>query len=204
MASTPDEVAGRRQWGFLAVGVIVVLASGLGFLGLWRSAGERVPVLVAARDIGRFETLEAADLRVALVGAEPGVATVPESELDEIVGRVTVTELPAGSILSPGQLVQEGERVVAEDEAVVGARLGPGSAPVGDLPSGTRVLIVIRPSAGDSGAEVGEVEGWLAEISDRNPNNGSREASLVVPQSSAGAVAAAAAEERIAVVGLEG
>ena len=186
------------------MGVMLVLACGLGSWALYRQAGNRVPVLVAAHDVGRFETIERDDLRVVLVAAEPGAKTIPEGELSKIVGRVAVTELPQGSILSPGQVAQEGQHLVGEDEAVIGARLGPGAFPLGSMPPGTKVLVVVRPGGSDPDSQVREVPGWVAEVGERNPNNGSREASLVVAKSSAGDVAAAAAEERIAVVGLEG
>jgi hypothetical protein len=167
-------------------------------------AGSREPVVVAAHDVGRWQTIGRDDLRVALVAAEPGVATIPESDLDELVGQVAVTELTRGSVLSPAEVADEDDRLVAADEALVGARLGPGAAPLGDLPTGSEILVIIRPGASDLDVPVRQVPGWLVELGDRDPNTGAREASLVVPQQTAGDVAAAAAEERIAIVGLEG
>jgi hypothetical protein len=183
--------------------VIVVLASGLVFTSLYRSAGDRRPVLALARDVGRYEQVEPGDLRTVLVGAEPGVELVPEADLDDVVGRVAVTELSQGSLLSPDQVSDRDDHFVGPTEAVVGAKLGAGSAPVGELPAGTRVLVVIRPGGASRDVDVREIPGWVAELGDRG-SNGTREASLVVPEQSAGDVAAAAAEERIAVVSLEG
>jgi hypothetical protein len=168
---------------------------------MYRSAGNREPVVVAARDIDQWDTIERGDLTVALVAAEARVGTIPEDDLTDLVGRVAVTRLPRGSLVSPQQ-VSGDDRLVAENEALVGARLGPGSAPTGNLPAGTRILVVIRPGTSSVGAQVRQVPGWLAELGDRDPNNGAREASLVVPQEDAAEVAAAASEERIAVVGL--
>lgn len=200
----PEEVPTQRRWGFVAAGVMLTLVCGLVFTALWRSAGNREPVVVAASDVDRGETIERADLRTALVAAEPGVGTIPEDDLDELVGRIALTDLAEGSLLSPDEVADEDDRLVASDEALVGARLGPGAAPLGDLPSGTEILVVIRPGASDTDGNVREVPGWLAELGGRDPNSGAREASLVVPQEDAGAVAAAAADERIAIVGLEG
>lgn len=204
VASSPDEVATRQRWGLVGLGVVVVSASVLGFSALYRSAGDREPVLVVARDVERFEPIEQDDLRVALVAAEPGVGTVPESDLDDVVGRVALTGLAQGSILAPNQLAGKDDQFVGPEEAVVGARLESGAAPVGDLSPGTRVLVVIRPGGADGSLGVREVPAWLAEMSEQHPNNGVREASIVVSQESAGVVAAAAAEQRIAVVALEG
>lgn len=200
----PEEVAAPRRWGLVAVGVIVALTCGLAFLSMWRSAGDREPLVVVARDVERYETIKRSDLRTALVAAEPGISSVPEQDLDDLVGRVAVTELVAGALLSPAQVAEEDQRIVDDDEALVGARLGPGAVPLGDLPVGAEILVVIRPGPASLGTDVRAVPGWLAELGERNPTNGAREASLVVPQGEAAVVAAAAAEERIAVVGLEG
>lgn len=200
----PEEVPVPRRWGFMALGLALVLACGLGFLALYEGAGNRKPVVIAANDVGKWETIERADLRVALVAAEPGVATVPESDLDEVVGHVAATELTQGSLLSPRDIADDGDRLVAPDEALVGARLSSGAVPLGELPTGTQILVIVRPGPSDPDADPRQVPGWLAELGRRDPNTGAREASLVVPQQLAGFVAAAAADERIAVVGLEG
>lgn len=200
----PEEVPTQRRWGLIAAGVMLTLACGLAFIGLWRSAGNREPVVVAARDVDRGETIERDDLRTALVAAESGVGTIPEGDLDDVVGRVALTDLARGSLLAPDEVADADDRLVANDEALVGARLGPGAAPLGELPSGTEIVVVIRPGPSGGDGAVREVPGWLAELGGRDPNSGAREASLVVPQESAGAVAAAAAEERIAIVALEG
>jgi hypothetical protein len=65
-------------------------------------------------------------------------------------------------------------------------------------------MVVLRPVQTESEAEVVEVEGWLAEVGEPDASTGEREASLVVPAGSAAEVAAAAADQRIAVVALEG
>lgn len=199
--SGPQEVAAPRRWGFVAIGLLLILGCGLVSLAMYRSAGNRVPVVVVARDIDQWETIGRGDLGVSLVAAEPGVGTIPEGDLDDLVGRVAVTRLPRGSLLSPEQ-VSDDDQVAAANEALVGARLGPGAAPTADLPAGTRILVVIRPGTSATDGPVRQVPGRLAELGDRDPNSGAREASLVVPQEDAADVAAAASEERIAVVGL--
>jgi hypothetical protein len=141
---------------------------------------------------------------VVRVAADPGVDTIPGGDLEDLVGRVAATDLSDGVLLSEDQLVGPDERLVGADEAVVGARLGPGAAPRGARVGGTRVLVVVSPAQTAADGEPVEVEGWLAEIGEPDATNGEREASLVVPAGSAAEVAAAAADERIAVVALEG
>jgi hypothetical protein len=171
---------------------------------LYASAGERVEVVVVAGDVDRFEELARDDLKVVRVASDPGVDTIPGADLDDLVGRVAATDLSDGVLLSEDQLVGRDERVVGGDEAVVGARLGPGAAPRHGLVGGARVLVVVRPATGDTDGEATEVEGWLADVGEPDETTGEREASLVVPTGSAADVAAAAADQRIAVVTLEG
>jgi hypothetical protein len=200
----PSGLPARRRWGRVAAGGVLALVGAWTAASLYASAGERVEVVVAAGDVGRYEELTRGDLKVVRVAADPGVDTIPGADLDDLVGRVAATDLSEGVLLSNDQLLGRGERVVGRDEAVVGARLGPGSAPRHDLMGGTPVLVVVRPAQADADAEVVEVEGWLAEVGEPDETTGEREASLVVPAGSAAEVAAAAADQRIAVVALEG
>jgi hypothetical protein len=185
----------------VAVGALLALLGAWAGMILVATAGGREEMLALAADVGRGEPIERDDLKVVRVAADTGVATVPAGDMDEIVGKLAATDLPSGSLLSRDQVLAEGERVVTTDEAVVGARLGPGAAPRGEVAPGTWVLVVVDPPAADGeGAAPTEVTGWLRDIGDPAENTGAREASLVVPASSAATVAAAAADERIAVV----
>jgi hypothetical protein len=159
-------------------------------------------VVVLADDVARYETIERSDLRVASIALDPGIDTVAAGEIDELVGRAARTDLSAGSVLSSRELVPAGERLVAGGEAIVGARLAPGDAPLRDLTRGAAVLVVVRPQAGSSG-EVQSVEGWLLDLGEADATTGERSASLVVPRGDADDVAAAAAEKRISIVALE-
>ena len=199
--TTPTGLPPRRRWGRVAVGALLALLGAWAGMILVATAGGREEMLAVAADVGRGEQIERGDLKVVRVAADTGVATVPAGDMDEIVGKLAASDLPSGSLLSRDQVLEEGERVVTTDEAVVGARLAPGAAPRGEVAPGTWVVVVVDPPATD--AEAGtptEVTGWLRDIGDPAENTGAREASLVVPASSAATVAAAAADERIAVV----
>lgn len=200
----PSGLPARRRWGRVAAGAVLALVGAWTAASLYASAGERVEVVVAAGEVGRFDELSPDDLKVVRVAADPGVDTIAGAELEDLVGRVAATDLSEGVLLSEDQLVGTDERLVGGDEAVVGARLGPGAAPRRALAGGTPVLVVVRPAQTDADAEVVEVEGWLADVGEPDATTGEREASLVVPAGSAAEVAAAAADQRIAVVALEG
>ncbi len=198
----PSGLPTRRRWGRVGAGAAAVVAGAWIAAALVTSAGSRTDAVVLANDVGRYETIERDDLRIASIAVEPGVSTVPGNELDDIVGRAASTDLRAGGVLSQDQLVPAGERLVQDGEAIVGARLSPGDAPLRDLSRGSEVLVVVRPAAGTTG-DIDSVEGWLLDLGDADATTGDRSASLVVPRLDADEVAAAAADKRISIVALE-
>jgi len=197
----PSGLPTRRRWGRIGAGAAVAVAGAWIAAALVMSAGSRTDVLVLADDVSRFETIERDDLRVASVAADSSVATVAAAELDAIVGRTAATDLRAGALLSTGQLVPDGERLVGPGEAIVGARLAPADAPLGDLARGVSILVIVRPAAGQD-AEPETVEGWLLDLSEPDASTGERSASLVVPRGDSDVVAAAAGEKRVSIVAL--
>lgn len=198
----PSGLPTRRRWGRVGAGAAAVVAGAWIAAALVTSAGSRTDAVVLADDVGRYETIERSDLRVASIAVEPGVSTVAGNQLDDIVGRAASTELRAGSVLSQDQLVPVGQRLVQAGEAIVGARLSPGDAPLRDLSRGAAVLVVVRPPAGTTGG-IQSVEGWLLDLGEADATTGERSASLVVPRLDADEVAAAAADKRISIVALE-
>ncbi|HET9612006.1 MAG TPA: SAF domain-containing protein [Acidimicrobiales bacterium] len=202
--ASPSGLPTRRRWGRVAAGAVLALLGAWVAMILVATAGGREETLAMASDVERGQRLERDHLTVVRVAADPGVRTIPAGDLDEVVGLLAGSDLPAGTLPSRDQLLDEGERLVTQDEVVVGARLGAAAAPRGDVPPGTPVLVVVRPGAGDGpSAEATEVLGWLRDIGDPLENTGAREVSLVVPIQSAAIVMSGAADERIAVATLE-
>jgi hypothetical protein len=185
----------RRRWGRFAAGACLALLGGWVFAALYLSAGARVSVLVAADDIGAYETLDEDDLRIERVAADPGVVTVPGGDLSEMVGRVTATAVPAGTVLAPDHVFAAGERLVSASEAEVGAALEPGQAPV-DLRAGAEVEVGVQPEQSSDSGSV-SVPGWLLEVGPIDDQTGERNVTLVVPRSSAVDVGIAAADQRV-------
>jgi hypothetical protein len=203
-ATSAEGLPARRQWARVAAGAVLALLGGWVFASLYMSAGERVEVLAVAQDVERFQPIERDDLRTVRVAADPEVDTIDASEADSLVGRAAATDLVAGSLLAPDQLIGQGARLVGDDEAVVGAELARGDVPDGALAGGIDVMVVLRPAATAPDGEVDQVPGWLLEFGDPDGNTGDRQVSLVVPETRAADVAAAASDERVAVVALEG
>ena len=195
---SPGDVPTRRRWGRFAAGLCLALVGGLLFAALYLSAGSRVEVLVAARDIGAYETIERDDLRIERVAAEPDVATIDGADLDDLVGRAAATAIPEGAILAPNQVFEEGAQLVGDGEVVVGMEVSLAEAPA-TLASGDSVLLGVEPAAGSDGSAV-PVEGWLLEIGDRDDDRDALDVSVVVSRSVAVDVGLAAADGRVSLM----
>lgn len=205
VAPNPSGFPIPRRWSRVAAGVGLLVVFVWATVALVRSAGDRTEVVVVSHDVERLDRIGRSDLKVSSLGIEPGVATIPGGELDDLVGRVAATDLVAGAVLAPDQIVPEGRRLVGAGEAIVGARLKPAEVPHDGVQSGSDVLVVVRPAQGSTAAgEVSQVDGWVLSLGHADASTGERSASLVVPSSSAGSVAAAAAEGRVSLAVVEG
>ena len=205
-AAAPTAIPGgsvRRRWGRVTIGVGAAIVGAWIFAALYLSAGNRAEVVVMARDVARFDTIERSDLRVVRMSRDGDVETIPSSQLDSLVGRAAGVDLVGGSLLADGQVLSAGQALLAADEAVVGLLVGPGEGPSDSLRRGARVLVVVRPAQGASGEPV-EFDGWVFDASAEELNTRERPLEVVVPKADAGAISAAAADRRVSVVVLSG
>jgi len=189
----------RRRWGRIGGGVLAAVVGGWLFASLYLSADDRVEVLAVASDVARFDVIERSDLRVVTIAEDTDVLSIPASRLEDLVGRVASTDIVAGALLVDGQLLPEGDRLVAADEAVVGVLVGPGDSPTTGMNRGAQVSVVVRPVAGTNGT-VAEVPGWIAGIGGEVSSAGDRPVEVVVARADAARVSAAAADRRVTIV----
>lgn len=142
-----------RRVPWVALGVVLVIAGALLFGLLVQSAGERVAVVVAARDIDPGQVIEASDLRIVEVAIDGQASTVPASQRASLIGKTAAARVPADALVSPAHFA-EGS-VLADGEVVVGALLGPGGLPVPNLRAGDEVLLLAArdPEQSEDGAE---------------------------------------------------
>lgn len=171
---------------------------------LYMSADDRVEVLMVADGVARLEPVQRSDLRVVRLSADSEVAAISAERIDEVVGRVAATELPAGVLLADGQLFAPGAQLVSADEAIVGLLLGASEAPAG-LARGVAVSVVVRYSSVFADAATVDllevvVPGWVSEVGGVESAGGGRSVAVVVPAVDAAVVSAASAEGRVSLV----
>ena len=85
----------------VAVGLLLMMVAVVGGASLIKSAQARIPVLVAAGTVEPGQVIEASDIRVVEASLAGGIAHLPASMQDSIVGRVATEPLWEGKLLSP-------------------------------------------------------------------------------------------------------
>lgn len=124
----------------VAVGVLVTALFALGAVMWHLHSIEKVSALAVASKIDRGAVVERSDLRIVYVPADGDVARLDVDEIDRVVGRVALVDLPAGALLTPS-LVADGA-TIGEGQAIVGLSLDPGAYPAMGLAPGDRVDVV--------------------------------------------------------------
>lgn len=176
---------GRRvQVPQLLVAVLVVALSALVGVVLFSQAASREPVVALVLGLERGHELTNGDLRVVFVGTDDTIAAVSPDEVPSLIGLTAVTDLEAGTLVTPAMFV--GRSSLGVDEGVVGLSLGPGEYPSLSLSPGDVVNVIDAETAGvlAGDAEVFEVAEFGMQ--------GERFVSLRMPSGTAGTVAAAA------------
>jgi hypothetical protein len=145
---------GRRPLLTLA-SALLVLASAAIFASIYTSADHRVPVLVVTSTIHQGQRITAADLGTADVASSGGLSPIPVSSASELSGTWAAVTIPAGSLLSRGDVTSS--RPLATGSAVVGLALKDGQLPAAGVEPGDQVMIVqtlaagsVLPAGGDS------------------------------------------------------
>jgi hypothetical protein len=151
----PPSTGRRRRTPELVVGVLLVAGGALASLVLATSGRERTPVVALAGDVSRGEVIAEDDLTTVHVGSDASIAHTAEDEAATLVGRVAVSDLAAGTVLTP-ELVAAPAELVGPGEGTVGLSLEAGQVPSLRLAPGDRVSVVAGADAA-SGRESGTV-----------------------------------------------
>jgi SAF domain len=191
----------KRNLPLVGLGLLLVVGCAIGFSSAWLRASGHQEVLIVSKGLSAGQVISLSDLRTAQLSVASGVASMPASDISQVIGR------PVASAVTPGTLLTESD--VAQTtgppsgRAVVGLALKPGQYPPGLAP-GERVLVVFNsggPTVSGSSATSdpnlanAPTEATVLEV-DSAPVNSSE--SLVVSIQLAegdGATAASAASE---------
>ena len=146
MPASTRRLARQRRPGWIVAGAGLLALAVLANVYLFRSSGERVPVVRLARDVPVGQQIVQADLGVARVAVESAVATVPERQLREVVGRRAAVGLRKGTLLAASQLAAQ--RSPQKGQALVTVPLKSSAMPPGLAP-GWRVRVVFTPGGQD-------------------------------------------------------
>jgi hypothetical protein len=149
----PDPVSppsGRRDRRplVLAASLALIGASVAGFVSVYASAGRTTPVVVLVHPMDQGQLFTSSDLGRAEVSVPTGVGTIPVSEASLLSGKRAATALPAGSLLTPGDLSSGPS--ITEGDAVVGLALKDGALPASGLSPGDPVLVVQTAAPGSA------------------------------------------------------
>lgn len=144
-ATTP--IRQRRRPAFIALGVALIIVCALGAFWLVDRLSTTTQVVIAAADIPEGQRLTTEDLTVTDVTVPGGVATIPGSDLDTLVGQRSVGQLEKGALLAPGDVSTDA--FPAAGTAVVGVRVSAGQIPTNDVDPGDPIQIVGTPREGD-------------------------------------------------------
>ncbi len=186
----------------------VVLVVGLGGLLLLYAVpmyGGHTTVVMMARDVKVGSRLTAADVTSADVSVGEQVAVVHPQ--DGVLGKTALSDLSAGSLLSPRQV--GAAPPVAAGQDLVPVRLKLGQRPQQGLTSGQVVLAVPAPAdpsspAGTALSGAAPIKATVGSYGEPDPATGDVVVDLRVPEADAVGLARAAATGSLTLVVLSG
>ena len=146
----------RRSSRLVLVGVVLGVVGALAGLLTYREAGRRIEVIAIARTVPFGQALVVEDLRAATLPTDSGLAAMPWTAVDGVVGRTAGTDLLPGQILTAAAVVNAAPP--AAGEALIGVAVKPGQLPGAGLSPRDEVLVVpttVTPSGTRSGADAG-------------------------------------------------
>ena len=136
--ATPSSLSTKvRPKGYAALAVALLV--GFGALGFWfyTSAGQKVPVVVAVRDIPVGHTIARADLSTIEVSG--GVTAVAGDHLSSLLGQTAAVEIQPNTLVQRS-MVTAGTQLPAGD-GLVGVAAAPGQIPSSGLAPGDKVEV---------------------------------------------------------------
>lgn len=195
-AVLPSPVRRRRPLLMAAAVLLGALVWLIVATGLER-ASDRLQVWSLAAEVSRGQAVEQPHLTATeiAVADTSGVVAVTDTRVAELVGGLWAADLPAGTLLSPGLVLDR--LAVATDETLVGIALQPGGWPSPSLRAGDAVMVIRTGDASGVMVERSTVDG-VTLLGDAV--SATRLVTLVIPRADAADVAAAAAAGDVTLV----
>ncbi|MEW6473869.1 MAG: SAF domain-containing protein [Actinomycetota bacterium] len=193
---------GPRHRSRMAAGALILVACTLAAVVVYGRVGDRRAVLAVARGVDVGQTLQAGDLRVVHVSADPGLQTIPAAQRSQVLGRPAAVRLVPGTLLSPAE-IGDGA-ALPEGMALVGAILKPGQFPLGLAPGDTVALVAVPASGAGAvvGADsaAGPPTATVVAVDRSTDATGNTTVSLQLPATAAPLIAGAGAAGRLNLV----
>lgn len=186
----PARRRGRLLW--TLAGVLLIAGCALGFGVVAQQLADRRPVVVLGRPLERGHIVGRDDLAVAQVAADDGVALVAASDSERLIGRVLMTSLPAGALLTTSLLGPEGLKFDSRSRTI-GLELEPGGYPTAALASGDTVSVIDTSGSGTVLADDAVIAGASPPVDGAT----TLLVSVVVDEAAAPRVAAAAGQDQV-------
>jgi hypothetical protein len=144
-------------------------------------------------------TIQATDLGLAELSADPTVSRVPANQRPGLVGLIATTDLKAGSVLVPGQIADSA--APADGSAIAVLALPASRMPAVGLHRGDSILVVSTPAAEAATSDGPPTTFSATVVRVGEPDvNGLIPVDVTVAAADGPALAARAATGRIAVV----
>lgn len=201
--ATPEpRLPGRRNPRWIALGIAAVCLGGLLSYLIYAKVATETRVLTVTHTVYRGQTVAATDLGVVALSGDPGVATVPASERDALVGQRALYDLVEGSILAPEAIAEV--KLPADRRALVGIRVTAGRAPSNHLRPGSAVrLVAVPPPNAEAGyRDPATGKTFAARVVDQQPgpDAASTLVNVDVESDQAPVLAVLAAQDRLSIV----
>lgn len=205
----PGSGATRSRIPEVALGALVLVVSALAALWLFTTSSERTAVLALANPIERGEALEIDDMVTVDVASDDPLVVLRPNQAGEMVGRIALTDLPAGVLVTPSQFATTS--TLKAGEGIVGLDLTSGQVPSSRLTPGTTVSVILTPTSTGGGteelssggaADLGEVLVDTAVVVETVPSGGQGNVyvALSMSEDDARAVSVAASLGRVRLV----
>lgn len=190
----------------LALGALVLVVSALAALWLFTTSSDRTEVLALANQVERGEVLSLDDLVTVDIASDEALVVLRPEQAADMVGRVALTDLPAGVLAVPSQFAEASPLVAGE--GIVGLDLTSGQVPSSRLTPGTTVSVILTPAQSDAEAtaeglsELGDVLVDTAVVVESLPRGGQGGVyvALSMSEADAQAVSVAASLNRVRLV----